>query len=224
MENKFTVLGVDFDVATAREMFMRTVEFMQGETLGTVEAVTRDMLISGQVDEKWQERMRQMDLLVPLDQDIFEAAGIADGGVVRDAQNRTYLRMLLKYLEKQESRVFLLAEGEEEMERFQKELRRYESGLSICGQAILPPGSGREERVVNEINAALPTCVLSVLPCPWQERFIADFKALVNSKLWFGCRACFELGEASGESGGRLHRFLTRRLFRYLVGKEKESE
>ncbi len=78
--------------------------------------------------------------------------------------------------------------------------------------------------MVNEINGALPVCVLSTLSCPWQEKFIVHFKPLVNSKLWFGCRACFESGEASGENGGRLHRFFTKRLFRYLVGREKESE
>ena len=52
MENKFTVLGVDFDMATARELFKRTVEYLRGEALGTVEAVTKEMLIQGQEDEK----------------------------------------------------------------------------------------------------------------------------------------------------------------------------
>ncbi len=224
MENKFTVLGVDFDMATARELFKRTVEYLRGEALGTVEAVTKEMLIQGQEDEKWQEWMCQMDLLVPQDQDIFEAAGITDGGVARDVQNGTYFRLLLKYLEKHECRVFLLADDEEEMACLQDGLRQCGCALSICGQAVLPAESGQEEKVVNEINGALPVCVLSTLSCPWQEKFIVHFKPLVNSKLWFGCRACFESGEASGENGGRLHRFFTKRLFRYLVGREKESE
>ena len=55
MENKFTVLGVDFDMATARELFKRTVEYLRGEALGTVEAVTKEMLIQGQEDEKNME-------------------------------------------------------------------------------------------------------------------------------------------------------------------------
>lgn len=224
MEDKFTVLGVDFSVATARELFKRTMEYMQSETLSTVEAVTREMLIQGQEDEKWQESMRQMDMLIPMDCDIFDAVGITEAAMARDVQNRLYLRLLLRYLDRKKGRIFLLADSEEEMECFQKEVRQYGGGLSICGQAVLPPGGGREENVVNEINAALPTCIFSILSCPWQERFIVNFKALVNSRLWFGCRACFELGAATGESGGRLHQFLTKKLFRYLVGREKENE
>lgn len=223
MEDKYTVLGVDFFVATARELFRRTIEYMQSETLSTVEAVTEDMLIRGQEDEAWQDWMRQMDLLIPMDCDIFNAAGIVEGGMERDIQNQLYLRLLLRYLERKKSRIFLLADSEEEMASFQKELRQYGS-LAICGQAVLSPGIGREENVVNEINAALPACVFSILSCPRQEQFIISFKALVNSRLWFGCRACFEPGRVAGASGGRLHRFWTKRLFRYLVVREKESE
>ena len=163
MENKFTVLGVDFDMATARELFKRTVEYLRGEALGTVEAVTKEMLIQGQEDEKWQEWMCQMDLLVPQDQDIFEAAGITDGGVARDVQNGTYFRLLLKYLEKHECRVFLLADDEEEMACLQDGLRRCGCALSICGQAVLPAESGQEEKVVNERGATRLRLVHAVL-------------------------------------------------------------
>ena len=224
MGNKVTVLGVDISAVTAREMLAQTVRFMQNERVNTVEVVTKEMLIQCQSNETWREWMQEMDLLIPGDCDIFDVAGITENNILKDVQSRLFLRLFFKYLEKHKNKIFLLAETEEEMEYFRKEICQYSSRVSICGQAVLSPEGGQEEKVVNEINGLLPECIFSVLPCPHQEKFISSFKALVNSKLWFGCRAYFESGKVSERSSGRFYRFMIRKWFRYLVGREKENE
>lgn len=224
MENKVTVLGVDLSAVSAREMLAQTVRYMQNETVNTVEVVTKEMLIQCQENENWREWMQEMDLLIPGDCDIFDVVGITENNILKDIQNQSYLRLLFKYLEKHKNKIFLLAESEEELESFQKEIRQYSSRVPICGQAVLTPGGGQEEKVVNEINGLLPDCIFSVLSCPHQEQFISSFKALVNSKLWFGCRACFEPGKLSEKPSGRFYHFMARKWFRYLVGREKENE
>lgn len=224
MGKKVTVLGVDLSAVTAREMLAQTVQYMRNETLNTVEVVTKEMLIQCQENESWRQWMQGIDLVIPGDADMFDAVGITESNILKDIQNQTYLRLLFRYLEKHRCKIFLLAESEEELDLYQKEIRGYSNKIPFCGQAVLSAESGQEEKVINEINALLPDCIFSVLSCPYQEQFISSFRALVNSKLWLGCRACFEPGKRSEKRPGRFYHFMTKKWFRYLVGREKEQE
>ena len=222
METKMNVLGVEFRIGTVKNLLSGTLEYLYDETVNTVEIITMEMLIQGQDDSEWKNRMQEIDMLIPGDRDIFDAVGIKDSGLIREAQSHSYLRLILKYLEKHKSKVFLLAENETELDSLKTKLRQY-GRLVPVGQAVLSAEGGGEEKVVNEINAVIPDCVLSILPCPEQEIFIGTYRALLNTKLWLGCRPGFEQRERTRGALGKLRYFMTRKFFCYLVGKEKEE-
>ena len=59
--------------------------------------------------------------------------------------------------------------------------------LQFVGEAVISAQSGSKEAVINMINGVEPDCILSGLSYPWQEKFIAESKALLNARVWFGC-------------------------------------
>ena len=76
--------------------------------------------------------------------------------------------------------------------RVEEAVRRYQRGLNVVGHALLSPENDRRENVINDINGTETDCILSVLSSPYQEEFIADTRALLSAKVWFGCGKVLE--------------------------------
>ena len=73
MENKIDIFEIDIDALTAKDTLKRIVQFMESETVSTVEIVTLELLVQGQDDPKWREKMQKMDLVLPGEKEILEA-------------------------------------------------------------------------------------------------------------------------------------------------------
>ncbi len=223
MNSKIDILGVELDRFTAKEAMKRMMQYMDGESVSTVELVELEMLMQGQDSPEWKEQMAGMDMLLAADRDILESAGILEGDDIRDLENHTFLRLLFRYLERNRKRVFLLAGREEELLLLEERMAVYRRGITVAGEAVLPEGSGKQENVINEINGVDTDCILSVLPYPWQEVFITQSRPLLNARVWFGCGPL--LGQKALERGlgGRLKHFILKKVFRYQVEKQKKE-
>lgn len=222
MEKKITIFDIELDELGAKDAMKQVMQYMEGETISTVEVITMEMLIQGQDHPEWKEQIRTIDLLLPGNTEILEAAGITDRRHIKDLENKVFIRMFLKYLQRNRKRVFLLTAQESDLAVLKEMLVPYEPGIVLAGEAVLPEDGGREENVINEINGVEPDCVLSVLPCPWQEAFISKNRALFNARLWLGCSPVLQK-EMERKPSGRIRQFFLKRIFRYLVGKEQNS-
>ena len=89
---------------------------------------------------------------------------------LKETENRTFLKIFMKYLQKNQKKVFVLAETEEELTRVEEAIQRYNRGIRFTGDALLGPDDNREESVINYINGTETDCILSVLPSPYQRR------------------------------------------------------
>ena len=124
MENKIDIFEIDIDALTAKDTLKRIVQFMESETVNTVEIVTLELLVHGQDDPEWREMMRQMDLVLPGEKEILEASEKAagplggtagsNGRLMKEMEKRVFLKMFLKYLQRTGKKVFLLADRSEE--------------------------------------------------------------------------------------------------------------
>lgn len=230
MENKIDIFGIDIDALTAKDTLKRIVQFMESETVSTVEIVTLELLVQGQDAAQWQEMMRQMDLVLPGEKEILEAsekaAGLSHGTseanshLIKELEKQVFLKMFFKYLQRTRKKVFLLAGREEELLFLQEKLRPYARGFLPAGHAVLPRDGGRKDSVINEINGVEPDCILSVLPYPEQERFITEAKALLNARLWVGCSLSLLQEENKKKPSGKLRKFFLKKMFYRLVGQQ----
>ncbi len=232
MENRIDIFDIEIDALTAKDTLKRIVQFMESETVSTVEIVTLELLVQGQENLEWKEIMRGMDLVLPGERDILEASqkaaglpgGTADSGhLMRELERKVFLKMFLRYLQRNRKKVFLLAGQETELLFLQEKLRPYARGLLSVGYAVLPEDGERKDSVINEINGVAPDCIISVLPYPEQEKFISEARALLNARVWIGCSLSLLQEEQKKRPSGKLRRFFLKRTFIHLVDQQKSK-
>lgn len=223
MKETINIFDVNMHSFTAKEAMKRVIEYLGTESLHTIEIVTMDMLLKEQDNVQWKEKIGKMDLALPGEQEILVAAEVQDRSLIREADDKVFLKLFLKYLQKNRRRIFLLADSEEVLESLKEEIRHYHRGIVITGGAALPEDAGQEEKVINEINGTETDCLVSVLSSPWQEQFIAGQKALLNVKLWMGCGTLLMQNYTDKKMRGRLKEFFLKKLFRYRVERQKKE-
>ena len=120
MSEKIDVLGIRLDDYTAKDAIKAITEFIKEETVSMVEVVTAESVMRMAQDESGHRGHCTMDLVLPGDRAILEAAEVEDEKVLQDAENRGFLKMLFQYLHKNSISVFLLADTMDEAEELKK--------------------------------------------------------------------------------------------------------
>lgn len=222
MEKKINIFDVEIDGFTAKAAMQAAVQYMQSESINTIEIVTLDMLMQGQDNPEWIETTKVIDMVLPGEKEILEAAEISDKDLLKDVTNKMFLKMFLRYLQRNHKKVFLIAGSEQELQGVELVLDRYNRGILIVGQGVLDSDGKAMEDVINDVNGVETDCIFSVLPSPQQEEFIAKNSALLNARVWLGCGKT--LAQNYGErAGGGVRRFFMKKIFRYRVEKQKKE-
>lgn len=224
MEEKIEVLGIQMDCLTAKETMLQAMQSMEDDPVDTIEIMTMDSLMNNQEDETWISQAKEFKLVLPGEVEILEAAEIHDRVKLRETENRIFLKMFMKYLQKNQKRIYLLADTEEEIAQAENAIRHYNRGIRISGHACLDPADNREEEVVNDINGTETDCVLSVLSSPYQESFISRNKTLLNAKLWFGCGPMLSRSYDDRKILQRIKHFFRKTMFRRQVEKQQKEK
>lgn len=223
MKRDINIFGIELTGLTAKEAMKQVMDFMTGETVSTVEIVTMEMLVRGQDDAVWKEQLQKLDLLIPGESEILKAAGADERELVKDLENHTFIRMLLKYFQKNKKRIFLVAGSEEDLAGLKASLNLYCKGLIIAGKAVLPDDINLAESVINEINGVDMDCVLSVLPAQKEASFITGSCALLDARLWIGGGSFLLQKSEKPKASGKVRQFLLKRIFRYRVEKQNQE-
>lgn len=223
MNESKEILGLRVDCLSAKEAMMRAMRFMENVPVDTIEILTMDALLSLSGYEAWTGNPAVPGLILPGDPEILDAADVQDEKTKKEIRNRTFLKMFLKYLQKNRRRVFLLAADEEDMDSLTDALERMNRRLVITGRALTGSAEGREEKVVNEINGTDTECIISVIPSPYQEMFIGENRELLNAKLWLGCGAVMK-EIRDDNAAGRFGRFLQKFMFRRRVERQQKKD
>ena len=222
MKKKINIFDVEIDGFTAKAAMQAAVEYMQSESINTIEIVTLDMLMQGQDSPEWREKTKEIDLVLPGEKEILEAAEVEDRNLLKDVTNELFLKMFIRFLQKNRKKIFLIAGSEQELQSLEPALAKYNRGIVIVGHGILDPEGRAEEEIINEVNGVETDCILSVLPSPQQEEFIVRNSALLNARMWLGCGKT--LSRMYGEhSRGCLRRFFLKKVFRYRVGRQRKE-
>ena len=223
MGKTINIFDVEMECLSAKELMLNVIRFLETDAIDTIELMTMDMLMAGQDDPKWKAQVGELGLVIPEDSEILEAAGIEDKSLIKEAGERTFLRMFMKFLQKNQKRIFLLAETEEKLQHLEEALRRYDRGVRVAGHAVLMEQEGQEENAINEINGTETDCIFSILPSPYQERFITENKALLKARVWLGCGTVLEQSYEARNLGRRIRRFFAKKVFKYRVEQQRED-
>ena len=186
MNNKINVLELELHNDTAKEAMQKVMEYMKTEPLNIVEFISSDSLLLSKDDEVLRDNISQADLVLTIEKSFLELAGVTDRKRLQEAENGLLLKMILHYFHKNQSRVFLLAESEEDRTRLAENFEQYYSGIHLVGTEIVSSDRAMDDMILNSINGVEAECVISVLPSPLQETFVVRNRILLNTRVWLG--------------------------------------
>lgn len=185
MNEKIQVHDLAIDNYTAKDAMKLVLEYMDTEILNIVEMVTLSTLGMIQEQEELQRQMSEFDITFAGDKAILEAAGVLDGRRLQETEPVLFVKMVMRYLHKNAVPIFLIAEDEEALQRVNDIIAKEYSSIRIVGSTTIKQGLSND-MILNLMNGAEATCVLSTLPSPIQEQFIIRNKNLLNARVWFG--------------------------------------
>ena len=134
MTEKISIFDVEISCIKAKEAMMQAIGFMKGDSVNTIELVSMESLMKEHENPEWKKKVSMQDLVLPGSVEILEAAKTDDARLLRETDNKLFLRMFLKYLQKNHHKIYLLAASQEE-------LVKAEEG-NPCGRRCRDP-SGR---------------------------------------------------------------------------------
>ena len=185
MENVKQVLNAAVYCCTAKATMEKVVEYMQSEPMNLVEMVTMQTLlqISGQEDTL---DMSEFDLVFAGNKEVLETAGIKEARYLKEADELLFVKMFLRYLHKNQKKVFVLADQEMLLNDLLDYAKERYSGIKIVGTAVLEDEGISDDMIINMVNGTETDCIMAFLPSPKQEEFALRNKALFQAHMWLG--------------------------------------
>ncbi|MCI8939265.1 MAG: hypothetical protein HFH12_04650 [Dorea sp.] len=223
MSETICVLDVKIENCSAKQAMKASVEFMGTAATSVVELVTIETLMLARDKPELKKVIEQSDLVLPGQEEILEAAGVIDARYIQETRTQTYLRMYLKYLHKNHSRVYLLVETEEEADRLTAHLVSRYRGIQIAGAAKVASGTDMDDMLVNAINGGEVDCVIAILSSPVQEEFIARNRSLINARMWLGAGKLMEPIYKGRSKGEKVAAFVDRMFFMRATRKNRRE-
>ena len=209
MSKKISVLDISIDNFTAKEAMQEALAYMESDLVSVIELVTIESLMELGTEAELKEEIENFDLILAGNKTILEAAEITDHKCLRETQDKTFLKMFLRYLARKHKRVYLLVESEEEGQKMFGHFEEYYRGTQIVGMAKVSAKNRADDMLINAINGEEVDCVLSALSSPLQE-------------VWLGLGKDGIPVAAKGIGGGRIGQFFMKQIFKKEIEKSKK--
>lgn len=186
MIKKIDIMGILLDDYTVREALHQIESLSDDNVLRSIESISMQMLMEAEQDEELRNAISSLDLAIVGQKEILEVAGAGTMQRIKETEENDFFYEFLKRLERNHKRLFLLGETKEKNSRIKEKLIEQYPQLSIAGEYALENCIGDQAAVINEMNAATPDLVLSVLSSPTQEHFFWEHKDKINARIWYG--------------------------------------
>ena len=126
MDDTMKILNIELRKTSAKAAMQKAVQYMESDSINTMEIMTMDMLLWGQDTSGWKEAVESLDLVLPGELELLEAAGITDKNLLRDTAGQVFLKMFLRYVQRNKKRVFLVAQSEAELANLEEAIHEYD--------------------------------------------------------------------------------------------------
>lgn len=201
---------------TVRESIQLVERAIADQGFVAMEEITMHTLFAAEEDEKVADGIQMLDHTVIADNAILQA--VNQGSMQRkfEIEDHTFFFELMKRLERNGKRLFLLGESKEKIaERVQLILAKFPK-IQIAGTGALEDCIGTDEALVNHINSLSPDAIICLLPSPSQEIFLLEHKEKISANFWYGMG---EIDPSEGKPGlmKRLSKWRQRRALEKLI-------
>ena len=125
MIEKMNIFDVEIPILTAKEAMIRAMQYLESESVDTIELVSMDMLMKERENAQWKEQINALTMLLPENTEILKAAEIENEKLFRETEENVFLKMFMKYMQKNHKKIFLLADSEENLGKVEAVLSRH---------------------------------------------------------------------------------------------------
>ncbi|MBQ2705964.1 MAG: WecB/TagA/CpsF family glycosyltransferase [Agathobacter sp.] len=186
MIKEIIVAGIKLNSYTALENLMHIGKNLDNRIFTTVEEIYMRTLLLAKEDEVVKKVVEEMDVTVIAENGVWDAAGENTTLRKREIEKREFFFHLMQILERNKYTVFVLGGAQQEVAQTCEYIAEEFSRLNVVGAKALEECVGADEGIINDINMLAPDVIISVLPSPMQEHFLADHKAMLSARLWYG--------------------------------------
>ena len=223
MKEKIQVLELEIDNLTSKDALKHVVSYMETEPLNVVEMVTMNTLGKFQQDERAKELFESFDIALASDKGMLEAAGITDERRLKEVDELLFIKLVMRFLHKNDAKVFLLTEDESDLQKLEMYMHEDYYNIRVVGKATMNENAKSDDMLLNLVNGAEAECVFSALPSPIEEYFISQNKSLVNAKVWLGFGNLLDELKKDKTRFQKVKEFILRQLLKKEMAKKGEK-
>ncbi len=185
MVKKIRLLGMVIDNFSLHEEMQIGEGFYNRSEMNIIRTVSMKMLGMAADLRAVRDGIGQADLLIIGDKEILTEAGIYSGQRLREAAGHGFMQEYFAHMCRNGRRVFLVANVRQELELLQDYLRSAYETMWIVGCYAIEDCGGEYDSMINEINAAMPDALVSVVDSPKEDEFLLQAKAKISAKVWY---------------------------------------
>jgi N-acetylglucosaminyldiphosphoundecaprenol N-acetyl-beta-D-mannosaminyltransferase len=224
MIKEIHVAGITLGNYTTRESLMQMDKAFYEEKFTIVEEVNMRSIILAGEDAVVKNTIESVDLTVIAEAGILDAAGEHSLHRKREIEQNEFFNQFLRRIERNSKKVLLLGDREEEVALAQGFLEEEFPRMQIGGAFCLEYCKGDEDGVVNDINAEAVDVIISVLPSPRQEYFLANHKDKLSARIWYGVSEGKFVKPKASIANAFVKLFRVKKLMKYIRRYEKQKE
>lgn len=220
---KMEVLGITMQDLTLRESMKKVEQFLKERKVCTIALITMKGLIIAQDSPAIKEWMSSLDMTVPIDADILRAADIHHHSRINDVEDDAFIVEFLKKMVRQKKTIYLLSQSEAGLKKMEDELRDAQDGLQVSGRCSLESLKYDDDFVINDINLKVPDVLISNLPSPVREEFLANHHMKMNVSVWLMIRSDRDLRKKNRNLIKKMYNRIMKQWFHIRLDQYKEE-
>lgn len=224
MIKEINVAGIKLNSYTALENLTQIGNNLDNHIFTTVEEVDMRTLLLAKEDEVVKKVIEELDVTVIAENGIWDAAGVNTSLRRREVERREFFFQLMHILERNKYSVFVLGDGVQELALTCEYIAEEFPRLNVVGAIALEECVGADEGIINDINLLAPDVVISILPAPKQEHFLAENKRMLSTRLWYGIGSGRIAGQKHSLKIMLLKMLRKHRLMHYVKREDKEEQ
>lgn len=212
---------------TLKESQSIVERYLHSGACNTIVFLSAKMLVGAGVGETQKAWIEDIDLITWNDAETLKKAGVSSKNRLHEVEKQEFIRDFLKRISKNNCTMYLLADSDNELERLRGDLLSLRDDLRIIGQMTVERGKERYDAVVNELNTAAPTVILSRMQYDQLEHMMTECKNYLNAEVWLGLNYQTILNEERGnffqKTVNRWYRLLFHRYVNAYEQQKKEE-
>jgi len=225
MIKQIDILGMRVDNYTVRESMLRLESYMNTTVLNVIETITMRQLMMAVENPVIREGLGVCDLTIIGEKEILAETGNVTVQRLREIKEKDFMQEFIKRIVRNQRRVYLIGMTQEDIQRAEQFLVKVNPKFTSVDNYALDECEGDPDDIVNEINGEAPDVVISVLPSPYEEEFILEYKDKISANVWYGLGMGYTNTGDVFNVGGIVKSMANRSRLRHIMGKyEKENK